>query len=102
MPATPAQLDLFDRGPPPPPPQRPPKWIAHRGPWGRNLRWTRDDMPTLAVRHCGHGTANYPYYITVGDDRSVASPGTFATLIQAQAAAVLLWQELSSPATPPQ
>lgn len=83
-------------------PVTPPKWGGHRGPWGRNLRWTREDMPTLAVRHCGHGTANYPYYVTVGDSRSVASSGTFATLAQAQAAAVRLWQDLKNQPTPPQ
>ena len=95
---TPApQLDLFDRGPPP---AAPPRWIGHRGPWGRNLTWTRPDMPGLTIRHCGHGTALYPYYVTIGESMEPAAPGTVRTLTEAQAAAVALWSHARQ-TTPP-
>jgi len=67
------------------------KWIGHRGPWGRNLTWTRDDLPGVMVRHCGHGTALYPYYITTGDNRSPADERTYGSLAECQAAAVGYW-----------
>jgi len=98
-PAQPAgQLELFDRGPAAPPAG---KWTAHRGPWGRNLTWTRGDMPGLTVRHCGHPTANYPYYITLGDNLAVASPGTFRNLAPCMAAAVELWATIGRQAGAP-
>ena len=78
-----SQLDLFARDPVTPPA----KWIAHRGPWGRNLTWTRDDMPDLVVRHCGHPTANYPYHVTTSDNQDAAGLGTFHNLATCQAAA---------------
>jgi hypothetical protein len=97
MPTPAPQLDLFDKGPPVPPPA---KWIGHRGPWGRNLTWTRPDMPRIIVRHCGHGTALRPYYITVGDSLAIASPGLFRSLADCQAAAARLYQDLSRTPTP--
>jgi hypothetical protein len=81
-PAT-TQLHLFELEPPAPPA----KWIGHRGPWGRNLTWTRDDMPDLVVRHCGHPTANYPYHVTTRDNQDAAGLGTFHNLATCQAAA---------------
>ena len=69
----------------------PAKWIGHRGPWGRNLTWTRDDLPGLVVRHCGHGTALYPYYIPTGDNRSPADGRTYGSLAECQAAAFGYW-----------
>jgi hypothetical protein len=68
----------------------PAKWIGHRGPWGRNLTWTRDDLPGLIVRHCGHGTALYPYYITTGDNRSPVDGRTYGSLNECQTAAATL------------
>jgi hypothetical protein len=68
----------------------PAKWIGHRGPWGRNLTWTRDDLPGLIVRHCGHGTALYPYYITTGDNRSPVDGRTYGSLAECQTAAATL------------
>ena len=81
------QLQLFDLEPA----ATPAKWIGHRGPWGRNLTWTRDDLPGVIVRHCGHGTALYPYYITTGDNRSPADERTYGSLAECQAAAVGYW-----------
>ena len=81
-----AQLHLFAMDPVNPP-AAPAKWIAHRGPWGRNLTWTRDDMPDLVVRHCGHPTANYPYHVTTRDNQDAAGLGTFHNLATCQAAA---------------
>jgi hypothetical protein len=65
----------------------PAKWIGHRGPWGRNLSWTRDDLEGVIVRHCGHGTALYPYYITTGENRSPADGRTYGSLAECQTAA---------------
>jgi hypothetical protein len=59
-------------------------------------------MPGIVVRHCGHGTASYPYYVTLGDCREPASPGTFRTLPEVQAAAARLWSHARPGATPPQ
>lgn len=39
-----------------------PQWQGHKGPLGRNMFWTRDDMPGLVIIHCGHPTALRPYY----------------------------------------
>ena len=69
----------------------PAKWIGHRGPWGRNLTWTRDDLPGVIVRHCGHGTALYPYYITTGENRSPEDGRTYGSLAECQTAAVRHW-----------
>lgn len=38
-------------------------WVGHRGPFGRNLRWTHAQLPDLEIRHCGHPTALRPYYV---------------------------------------
>lgn len=85
--ATPAQLQLFELEPEAPPA----KWIGHRGPWGRNLTWTRADMPGLVVHHCGHPTALYPYHITIhGKD----VPGAHRLLTDCQAAAAAAWPSL--------
>lgn len=95
---TPAQQrNLFDKGQQP---ETPPRWIGHRGPWGRNAWWTREDMPAIAVRHCMHPTALYPYYVTVGDSFEPRDPHPLRTLAEAQAAAVTLWQQLTANANP--
>lgn len=93
-----AQLELFDRGPATPAAG---KWTAHRGPWGRNLTWTRGDMPGLTIRHCGHPTAHYPYYITLGDSMALAAPGTFRNLAPCMAAAVEFWTTINHQAGAP-
>lgn len=69
------------------PAARPGKWIGHRGPWGRNLSWTRSDLPGLVVRHCGHPTALRPFYFTTGDRIPPADGTTYPNLATCQAAA---------------
>lgn len=39
-----------------------PAWEGHKGPHGRNMFWTKADMPGLVIKHCGHPTALRPYY----------------------------------------
>ncbi len=39
-------------------------WTGHKSPlFGRNHLWVCDQEETVAVKHCGHPTANYPYYV---------------------------------------
>ena len=38
-------------------------WTGHKGPWGRNICWTCDQVFGLLIKHCGHPTASRPYYI---------------------------------------
>lgn len=38
-------------------------WTGHKGPLGRNYRWTSEQLPGIAVQHCGHPTALRPYFI---------------------------------------
>jgi hypothetical protein len=59
-------------------------WQGHPGPFGRNCRWTSQQLPGVVVAHCGHPTALRPYYI-VGE---LATRGTFPRLADAQARAV--------------
>lgn len=94
--ATHNQLELFDRGPAAPPAA---KWIGHRGPWGRNLTWTRTDMAGLAVRHCGHPTALRPYYFTTGDNQEPANHTTYINLATCQAAAAAWWMTFATTPT---
>lgn len=74
---------------------KPARWIGHRGPWGRNLTWTRDDLPGLVVRHCGHPTASYPYFVKIGD---VETEWTYRHLAEAQADAARRWTEAKAAA----
>lgn len=55
-------------------------WTGHKGPWGRNLKWTCNEVAGLTIHHCGHPTALRPYYIA-------GVPGTFRRLDEAKAAA---------------
>lgn len=42
------------------------KWRAVEvNPWGRNCKWATDLMPGIAVFHCGHPKALYPYGISI-------------------------------------
>ena len=68
-------------------------WIGHRGVFGRNVAWSRADLPGVQVRHCGHPTALRPYYVTgLGEESSVFGR-TFRLLSDAQAAAVAAFNE---------
>lgn len=71
--------DLFPFAPP-----SAPTWLGHRGPFGRNCRWTSPELPGVVVAHCGHPTALRPYYV-VGQ---LSTLGTFPRLAEAQARAV--------------
>lgn len=53
--------------------------ITLRGPYGMTLRWSH--RSGAVVRHCGHPTAIYPYYVEGMD-------GTFWHLADAKAAAL--------------
>lgn len=55
-------------------------WTGHKGPWGRNLKWTCDQVAGLTIHHCGHPTALRPYYIN-------CMQGTFPRLDEAKQAA---------------
>ena len=55
---------------------------------GRAGEWTCARDPRLVVRHCGHPTANRPYYVLFNGEELVNVLGTFSLLAQAQAAAV--------------
>jgi hypothetical protein len=46
-------------------------WVGHKGPLGKNGMWTHPDHPNACVKHCGHATANRPYYV----------PGSYYTFI---------------------
>ncbi len=40
-------------------------WVGHKGlgPWAnRNIAFTHPRFPGVAVRHCRHATANYPWF----------------------------------------
>ncbi len=68
-------------------------WTGRKGPFGRNVAWSRTDLPGVQVRHCGHPTALRPYYVTgLGEDSSVFGR-TFRLLSDAQAAAVAAFNE---------
>ena len=56
-------------------------WIGHRGPFGRNVKWTSPQLPGVVVRDCVHPTALRPYYIE-------GQRGTFPRLDEAKAAAI--------------
>jgi hypothetical protein len=58
------------------------RWVGQKGPNGRNVLWTCDKLPGRTIRHCGHPTALYPYYIL-----ELPALGTFSLLSDAQAAA---------------
>lgn len=71
----------------------PRKWIGHRSDvHGRNMSWTHPDLPGIEVRHCGHPTANRPYYIVGRGMRR-----KFYRLAEAQQAAMtgIEWPEES-------
>jgi hypothetical protein len=55
---------------------------------GRAGEWTYRPDRRIVVRHCGHPTANRPYYILFNGEELVNVLGTFSLLAQAQAAAV--------------
>jgi len=59
-------------------------WTGHKGPWGRNICWTCDQVSGLLIKHCGHPTASRPYYINRKPWQ------TFRTLSAAKAAAARL------------
>jgi hypothetical protein len=53
-------------------------------PGGRALRWRNVHAPDLEVRHCGHPTANRPYYLV-----GVPVTRKFYDLAEAQRIALL-------------
>lgn len=57
-------------------------WIAHRGPFGRNNKWSHTKHVGLVVMHNGHAAAERPYFIVGQRDLP-----PFRTLAQAQKAA---------------
>ena len=57
------------------------KWKPTKGFFGRNEKWAHESG--VVVRHCGHPTANYPYFIE-GDIHC----RTFSKLKDAQTAAL--------------
>lgn len=59
-------------------------WIGRPDMFGRNRSWTHPDHPGLVVRHCGHPTALWPYYV----DGLLRELGTFRLLKDCQAAAI--------------
>ena len=56
-------------------------WKSIKGFFGKAVEWVH--VSGIAIRHCGHPTALYPYYI-VGDDKR----RTFRNLNAAQVAAL--------------
>lgn len=64
--------------------RKPPRWVGHKGPYGRNTSWTNEAFPGVVIRHCGHPTALWPYYI---EGRKHLHSHTYRTLAEAQAAA---------------
>lgn len=58
------------------------------GPKHRAIAWTCSTDSRLVVRHCGHPTANYPYWIEIAGVSQLNTLGTFRNLDPAQAAAV--------------
>jgi hypothetical protein len=71
------------------------KWYAsehrHQDRQGkrRAVAWSCATNHRIAVRHCGHPTANYPYYICMDGVEMVRELGTFPTLASAQLAAMV-------------
>jgi hypothetical protein len=55
----------------------------------RAIAWGCTTNHRIAVKHCGHPTANYPYYICIDGLELVQELGTFSTLASAQLAAMV-------------
>jgi len=54
----------------------------------RAVAWRSIRDPGLEVRHCGHPTANYPYWIIIDGQDRLHDLGTFRLLADAQASAM--------------
>lgn len=54
----------------------------------RAIAWSCRTDARLRVRHCGHPTANYPYYVEIDGVSQLNELGTFRLLDEAQAAAM--------------
>jgi hypothetical protein len=54
----------------------------------RAIAWSCQTDARLRVRHCGHPTANYPYWVEIDGVSKLSELGTFRSLDQAQAAAM--------------
>lgn len=78
-----------------PPAVKPPGWIGHPGLFGtsRNGAWTHPLAPGVVVRHCGHPTALWPYYI-----EGLGTRQTFRTLAKAQAVVEATFEQQGVPA----
>lgn len=48
----------------PAPARAPQGWAAVEAAFGRSIAWACLRFPGAVVRHCGHPTALYPYYVT--------------------------------------
>lgn len=59
-------------------------WIGRRDELGRIVEWTHPHYQGTSIRHCGHPTALYPYYVLSTHPR-LASSATYRNLSQAQA-----------------
>jgi hypothetical protein len=58
----------------------------------RAIEWVCIHNRQLRVRHCGHPTANYPYYILLGGQSLYAKCGAFRSLRIAGDRALLEWE----------
>lgn len=56
----------------------------------RAIAWRCTTNQRIEVRHCGHPTANYPYWIKI-DGRDRMDLGTHRLLAVAQDTALLAW-----------
>jgi hypothetical protein len=66
----------------------------------RTLAWRCTTDSRLVVRHCGHPTANRPYWIIFDGIDLLDVLGTFRLLAQAQTAALLYADKLPAGGTP--
>lgn len=82
------------------------KWIGHKGPFGRNWKWTHPLIVGLTIKHCGHPTALRPYYLTFAaecflrpDEGDKLSPlfYKFARLRDAQEIVLKALEEAATP-----
>lgn len=74
-------------------------WVTtERDRWGSSRQLVCPHNRALVVQHCGHPTANYPWYVVI-DGIERMDLGTHRLLGQAQRAAMLAWEAEGMDAT---
>lgn len=87
-------MSLFDLGPFTLP-SITPVWERHPGASGGTCgAWYLHVPSGMTVQHCGHPTANFPYYIVAADGTTILAPNgrAFRLLADAKTHVELLWR----------